>query len=76
MPRGYLGDRTHDRTVELLVASNVLYRTADVLRSGERFDVLAALYRDVQARDLLASERRTLAELARTPVNKTLLKGE
>ena len=34
MPRGYLGDRTHDRTVELLVATNVLHRTADALIGG------------------------------------------
>jgi hypothetical protein len=76
MPRGYLGDRTHDRTIELLVAGSVLYRTLDELVSGERFHVLDSLYRSIVDRDLLAPERAVLSELARTPANRTLLRGE
>lgn len=76
MPRGYLGDRTHDRTVELLVAGKVLYRTTDALVSGERFNVLKVMYKGIVASDLFASERLTLHELAHIPVNKTLLRGE
>jgi hypothetical protein len=76
MPRGYLGDRTHDRTIELLVAGKILYRTTDVLISGERFSLLKALYENIVAKDLFASERETLRELASIRVNKTLLRGE
>lgn len=76
MPRGYLGDRTHDRTVELLVAGEVLYRTADALVSGERFSVLRGMYEGIVARDLFTSERGTLHELAHIAVNRTLLRGE
>ena len=76
MPRGYLGDRTHDRTVELLVAGKVLHRTTDALVSGERFSVLQSMYKDIVASDLFTSERKTLLELDYIPVNKTLLRGE
>lgn len=76
MPRGYLGDRTHDSTIELLVAGKFLHRTADTLTSGERFHVLHALYGDIVARDLFRSERDTLRQLALIPVNKTLMRGE
>lgn len=76
MPRGYLGDQTHDRTVELLVAGKVLLRSTDELISGERFHLLRRLFADLVARDLLVPERSTLRELARIPVNRTLLRGE
>ena len=75
MPRGYLGDRTHDRTIELLVAGRMLYRTPEELISGERFDILDALYQNILERDLLASERSVLREMAGIPVNKTMLRG-
>ena len=75
MPRGYLGDTTHDRTVELLVAGGVLIREDDALVAGSSFAVLKKIYEDLVGRDLLRSERTTLTELAQTRVNKTLLKG-
>ena len=76
MPRGYLGDNTHDRTVELLVAKKILIRTGDKLSNGERFIELRQLYENIVAKDIFRSERFTLLELGRTAVNKTLLKGE
>lgn len=75
MPRGYLGDSTHDRTVDLLVAGGVLVRKEDALVGGSRFADLRRIYDDLVARDLLRSERATLIELARARMNKTLLKG-
>ena len=76
MPRGYLGDRTHDRTVELLVATKVLHRTADALVGGDNFVRLEALYRDIVARNLLISERDALQTMSTIPVNRTLLSGQ
>jgi hypothetical protein len=76
MPRGYLGDSTHDRTVELLVAVGVLAREGEELVAGSRFADLRKVYEDLVARDLLRLERETLIKLACTRVNKTLLKGE
>lgn len=75
MPRGYLGDTTHDRTVELLVAGGVLARDGDELVAGGRFDDLRQVYDDLVARNLLHSERATLIELSLTRPNKTLLQG-
>jgi len=75
MPRGYLGDTTHDSTVELLVAGGVLVRESDELVAAGRFAELRRIYDDLVARNLLLSERATLLELSHTRVNKTLLKG-
>ena len=75
MPRGYLGDSTHDRTVELLIAGGVLARKGDELVAGSRLTELRRIYDDLVARNLLHSERATLLELSNTRVNKTLLKG-
>ena len=76
MPRGYLGDRTHDRTVELLVATKVLHRTADSLVGGESFSRLETLYLDILAKGLLRSEREALETMSHLSVNKTLLSGQ
>lgn len=75
MPRGYLGDSTHDRTVELLVAAGVLAREGDALVAGSRFADLRRIYDDLVSENLLSSERETLLELSHTRVNKTLLQG-
>ena len=75
MPRGYLGDSMHDRTVELLVAAGVISREGDELCAGSRFADLRRIYDDLVARNLLRSERSTLVELARARPNKTLLTG-
>lgn len=76
MPRGYLGDRTHDRTVELLVATKVLHRTADSLVGGESFSRLETLYLDILAKGLLRSEREALETMSHLSVNRTLLSGQ
>ena len=76
MPRGYLGDRTHDRTVELLIANGVVYRMPAELQGGERFGILERLYTDIEARALLQSERDVLRKMAEIPVNRTMLRGE
>ena len=75
MPRGYLGDSTHERTVELMVACGMLAREEDELVAGSRFADLRRIYDDLVAGNLLSSERATLLELSHTRVNKTLLQG-
>jgi hypothetical protein len=76
MPRGYIGDNTHDRTVELLIAGRVLLRTPNGLANGERFPTLETLYRDLVTSELLQAERNTLRELAGARANQTLLSGQ
>jgi len=75
MPRGYVGDITHDRTVELLVAGGVLLREGDALVPGNRFADLRQIYHALVTRNLLESERSTLLKLSDLRENKTLLKG-
>lgn len=75
MPRGYLGDTTHDRTVELLVAGGLLAREGEALVAGSRFADLRRIYNDLVSGNLLCSERNALLELSLTRPNKTLLKG-
>lgn len=75
MPRGYLGDSTHERTVELLVAVHILAREDDTLVPGTRFTKLQRIFATLVTNDLLRSEREILAELSTIRVNKTLLKG-
>lgn len=75
MPRGYLGDRTHDRTIEMLIAGGVLHRSGDALESGERFSMLIAVFNGIITHDLFRSERSILLELSNLSVNKTLLTG-
>lgn len=75
MPRGYLGDTTHDRTVELLIAGGVLAREGDELVADIGVADLRRIYDDLVARNLLGVERATLQELSGIRVNKTLLKG-
>lgn len=75
MPRGYLGDSTHERTVELMVACGMFAREGDTLVAGSRFVDLRRIYDDLVAGNLLSSERATLLELSQTRVNKTLLQG-
>jgi hypothetical protein len=71
----YLGDNTHDQTVELLVAGGVLVREGDELVNGGRFAELRRIYDDLVIGHLLSSERATLLALSHIRVNKTLLRG-
>lgn len=75
MPRGYLGDTTHDHTVEFLIVGGVLARDGDALIAGNNFGRLQHVYDDLVARNLLLTEREALRELSDIHVNKTLLKG-
>jgi hypothetical protein len=75
MPRGYVGDRTHDAIIEFLVASGVLERDKDLLRGGPRVGELDRVYEQVKAADLFANERQVLEELLDVRANKTMLEG-
>ncbi|HXK18598.1 MAG TPA: hypothetical protein VNG33_12385 [Polyangiaceae bacterium] len=75
MPRGYLGDETHDGVVDLLVASSILSRDGDQLVSGERFDYLAKLSSKIVQLGLFARERAILAELRELRPSRPMLGG-
>ena len=75
MPRGYLGDRTHDSVIELLVASSILRRDGDYLEPGARFDVLTRLHVRIEREGLFKGERNILTQLQDVTPTKALLEG-
>lgn len=75
MPRGFIGDRTHDAVVDFLVAAGVLEQSGDYVIEGRRVAVLDTLVDQIKSADLFASERRVIAMLSEIKPNKTMLGG-
>ena len=75
MPRGYVGDRTHDRAVSYLVAHRTLRHHGNKLVSGPNYRVLSDLRKQVEALDLFLSERRTLSALVSYRIPQVALEG-
>lgn len=76
MPRGYLGDRTHDAVVDLLVASGILSRAGDYIVGGQRYPVLVAIVTEVERANLFEGERKILEQLRGIRATKALLGGK
>jgi hypothetical protein len=76
MPRGFIGDTTHDQTIELLIAAQILLRRGEMISSGERFSTLQSLHGQIVLKDLFLVEREILRTLSGIPVNRTLLSGQ
>ena len=76
IPRGYVGDETHDATVDFLVASEVLDRYQDNIFGGIRFQSLADTYRRICRDSLFKTEREVIVALKSIRANKTMLRGE
>lgn len=75
MPRGYMGDKTHDATVEFLVAAGVLAQDGDYVVSGPRFSELERLVKQIEAEKLFDGEREILQRLREVRPTKVLLGG-
>ncbi|HEY6421355.1 MAG TPA: hypothetical protein VIX59_20340 [Candidatus Binataceae bacterium] len=76
MPRGYVGDRTHDGIVEFLVAAGILDRDKpNQLVAGRLVGLLDALYDRIKATNLFTNERRVLEELRVVHASRTMLEG-
>lgn len=73
--RGFVGDRTHDAVIDFLAAEGVVRRQDDLLLSGPRYSVLAAIESTVRARDVFQDERRVLAKFAELRPIKAMLGG-
>jgi hypothetical protein len=76
MPRGFLGDLTHDRTIDLLVACGVLSRSNDRLVAGPRFRLLEKVYEEILESDLLQSEREAIRTLSLLKVSNKMIGGQ
>lgn len=75
MPRGYLGDETHDSVVELLVAASVLKRDDDYLVESESFNYLTSLASGIAKADLFSRERAIIEELNGLRPSRSMLGG-
>lgn len=75
IPRGFVGDDTHDATVDFLVASDILGRRQDDVLSGARFEMLSEMYTRICSDNLFKTEREVIVALKAIRVNKTMLRG-
>ncbi|HVZ33201.1 MAG TPA: hypothetical protein VG963_12295 [Polyangiaceae bacterium] len=73
MPRGYIGDETHDSVIDLLVACGVLLKASDWIEASTRYSVLADLGARIEAEGLFAGERAIMDRLRSVRVTKVLL---
>ncbi len=75
MPRGYIGDRTHDSVIQFLVAGGVLDRSKDTIAAGAHVSTLDRLYDRVKGAGLFAAEQHVLESLLTVHPNKTMMGG-
>lgn len=73
MPRGYMGDQTHDGVVDFLVAASILRRDGDYLEAGVRYAILEQFAADIEASEMFAGEREILNRLREIKPNKVML---
>ncbi len=75
MPRGYMGDQTHDGVVDFLVAAGILQQDGDYLEAGARYAALDAVVAAVEEAQMFSGERAILEALRSIKPNKTMLGG-
>lgn len=76
MPRGYLGDRMHDASVEFLTARAVFVRDGDMLVESERCVELDAMAAGIRDLDMFRAERETMASLKSVRSTRAALGGQ
>lgn len=75
MPRGYVGDSTHDGVVDLLIAHHVLSEHSDYLHSGDGIAVLDRLYYRICETALFETERDAMNKMRGLRVSRAMLGG-
>lgn len=75
MPRGYLGDQTHDGVVDFLVAADILAKNGDYLEGGMRFSELQLIAKKIEALGMFEAERGILNDLRKIKPSKVILGG-
>lgn len=76
MPRGYVGDQTHDAVVDLLVANGALVEHGDHIVLGPNAPLLETTYKKVIDAELFAREREVMVAVRDLRVNKAMLGGQ
>lgn len=76
MPRGYIGDQTHDSVVDMLVASGTIQEDGDWLHAGLNVSALESIYGGICEAKLFATERSVMEQARDLPVSKVMLGGK
>ena len=76
MPRGYVGDQTHEAVVDMLVANGTLVEHGDHLLLGPHASLLERVFESVCAENLFATEREVMERVRDLRVNTTMLEGQ
>src|SRR5690606_38941110 len=75
MPRGYLGDTSHDGAINYLVVSGALVRVKAGLSRSNHDHTLDTLFETIQSQRLFLSERDIISSLQQIKPSKALLGG-
>ena len=73
--RGYLGDTTHDRVIDYLVARDMLLRAGGYLVSGAQFLTIDALATAAETTELFVNERATIDELRSVKITAVMMES-
>jgi hypothetical protein len=76
MPRGYIGDQTHDAVLDLLVARSALAESGDWLLDGSNSTLLDGTYHGICEAKLFATERNVMNQARELRVSKAMLGGQ
>lgn len=73
--RGFIGDTTHDRVVEFLVAGGVLTRAGKYILPGEKGQLLEGVFSTVAELQLFSAERQVLEAMKSVKITENMLEG-
>lgn len=75
MPRGYVGDQTHDSVVDLLVANRALVKNGEFVLAGTSVATLDAVFQEIIEAKLFVTAREVMENLRDVPVSRAMLGG-
>jgi len=75
MPRGYVGDQTHDAVVDLLIAHHALVEHTEYIMAGPAVQALDQLHERIRSENLFVTEREVMDELKSVRMTRTMLGG-
>ncbi|MBZ0234743.1 MAG: hypothetical protein K8M05_20600 [Deltaproteobacteria bacterium] len=75
MPRGYVGDQTHDAVVDLLVANHALAKNREHVQAGTAIATLDTVFQEIVEAGLFITERAVIEDLKGVPVSRAMLGG-
>ncbi|MEA2235385.1 MAG: hypothetical protein QOC81_109 [Thermoanaerobaculia bacterium] len=73
--RGYVGDTTHDRVIDYLVARDILLRTGAHIVSSTRFSTIDSFATAAETTQSFVNERATIDELREVKITAVMLES-